>query len=228
MELTEAIRRRRMVRSFAADPLDRDVVDGILQAALRAPSAGNTRGVAWLVLEGAETASYWEHTTDESWRAAYERYPRMSRAPVIALSLCSPTAYVERYGEPDKATSGLGPTDADGGLVCPLLVGRRCLHDDARPAGRDRSRPRSGIPRGVPRRGRAARRPRGSGRLEALWRRVAGQARRPGPPVPLARSVARCRCWRRAPITLVVPRRCYEPKPPKIPFPRRPSQNSRS
>ena len=51
MELTEAIRSRRMVRSFAADPIDRDTVDGILQAALRAPSAGNTRGVAWLILE---------------------------------------------------------------------------------------------------------------------------------------------------------------------------------
>jgi nitroreductase len=115
MELTEAIRRRRMVRSFAADPIDRDVVDGILRAALRAPSAGNTRGVAWLVLEGAETAAYWEHATDEAWRAAYERYPGMSRAPVVALSLCSPTAYVERYGEPDKVTSGLGPADAGGG-----------------------------------------------------------------------------------------------------------------
>jgi nitroreductase len=115
MELTEAIRSRRMVRSFAADPIDRDVVDGILQAALRAPSAGNTRGVAWLILEGPETASYWEHATDEAWRAAYERYPRMSRAPVIALSLCSPTAYVERYGEPDKVTSGLGPGGADRG-----------------------------------------------------------------------------------------------------------------
>jgi len=119
MELTEAIRSRRMVRSFAADPIDSEAVDGILQAALRAPSAGNTRGVAWLILEGPETASYWEHATDDAWRAAYERYPGMSRAPVIALSLCSPTAYVERYGEPDKVTSGLGP-DRGGEAAWPV------------------------------------------------------------------------------------------------------------
>ncbi|MGH9048026.1 MAG: nitroreductase family protein, partial [Acidimicrobiales bacterium] len=90
MELTEAIRRRHMVRSFAPDPIEPGLVDRLVEAALRAPSAGNTRGVAWLLLEGSETATYWELTTDASWRAAHLRYPRMSEAPVIALSLCSP------------------------------------------------------------------------------------------------------------------------------------------
>jgi hypothetical protein len=114
MELTEVIRRRRIVRSFAPDPLDPDLVDRLLKDALRGPTAGNTRGIAWVVLEGGDTATYWEHATTEDWRRGSGRYPGLSRAPVIALSLCSPTAYVERYGEPDKATSGLGPADGGG------------------------------------------------------------------------------------------------------------------
>jgi nitroreductase len=113
MELAEAIRRRRMIRSFAPEPIDRAVVDRLFEGALRAPSAGNTRGVAWLVLEGPETATYWELATDETWRAAYQRYPRLSQAPVVALSLCSPTEYIDRYSEPDKAGSGLGRDESD-------------------------------------------------------------------------------------------------------------------
>jgi len=115
MELTEVIRRRRMVRSFAPDPIDPDLVDSLVSDALRAPSAGNTRGVAWVVLQGAETATYWEHATTPDWRAGQPRYPGLSRAPVVALSLCSPAAYVERYSETDKEGSGLGTPKAGGG-----------------------------------------------------------------------------------------------------------------
>src|ERR1700728_3120798 len=102
MELTKAIRQRRMVRSFADHPIDPGLVDRLLEDALRGPSAGNTRGVAWVVLEGDYTATYWEHATTADWRSRAGRYPGLSRAPVIALSLCSPAAYVERYREQDK------------------------------------------------------------------------------------------------------------------------------
>ena len=123
MELTEAIRQRRMVRSFAADPVDAELVGRLLDDSLRGPSAGNTRGVAWVVLQGPDTAIYWEHATTADWRSGSERYPGMSRAPVVALSLCSPSAYVERYGEPDKEGSGLGPSEhGDAGCSTMLLL----------------------------------------------------------------------------------------------------------
>jgi len=116
MELTEAVRRRRMVRSFATTPLEPSVVDGLVADALRAPTAGNTGGTSWLVLQGPEeTATYWEHATTAGWRATSSRSAGLSRAPVVALSLASPRAYVERYGEGDKAASGLGPAEAGGG-----------------------------------------------------------------------------------------------------------------
>jgi nitroreductase len=111
VELTQAIRSRRMVRSFTAEPLDPVLVEGLVADALRAPTAGNTRGVAWLVLEGAQTALYWERTTTPDWRRRSPRFAGLSRAPVIALALCSPNAYVTRYGETDKLGSGLGPVE---------------------------------------------------------------------------------------------------------------------
>ncbi len=113
MELHEAIRRRAMVRSFAADAVDPAVVDRIVAAALRAPSAGNTGGTCWIVLSGpAETARYWEATTDEAWRTTSPRAAGLRRAPVILLAYASANAYVSRYAEPDKADPRLGTDDA--------------------------------------------------------------------------------------------------------------------
>jgi nitroreductase len=104
MELHEAITQRSMVRSFAADPVDPAVIDAIVRSALRAPSAGNTGGTAWLVLDTPrQTAAYWDATTDDEWRARSRRSEGLRRAPVVLLAYASAQAYVDRYGEPDKA-----------------------------------------------------------------------------------------------------------------------------
>ena len=104
MEFDEAVRRRRMTRSFSAEPVAGEVLDGLLAAALRAPSAGNTQGRDLVVLEGAgQTAAYWEATTDAAWRARSRRFEGMRRAPVVVLAFSDPEAYVERYRAPDKA-----------------------------------------------------------------------------------------------------------------------------
>jgi nitroreductase len=103
MELSEAVRRRRMTRNFQEVPLEPSVVDRLLAEALAAPSAGNTQGRELVVLEGPEqTDRYWQATTDAAWRARSRRYEGMSRAPVVILPFSDPDAYVERYGEPDK------------------------------------------------------------------------------------------------------------------------------
>jgi hypothetical protein len=107
---------RRMVRSFVERPVEPRVVDELMARTLGAPTAGNTGGTAWVVLSGpAETAGYWARTTTDGWRSTSRRWPGLSRAPVVALSLTSPRAYVERYGEPDKRGSGLGPATSGGG-----------------------------------------------------------------------------------------------------------------
>lgn len=104
MELTDAVARRRMTRNFTDRPLDSGVVDELLAAALRAPSAGHTQGREFVVLDGTEqTSAYWEATTDETWRQSSRRFTGLSRAPSVILIFTDPEAYVSRYGEPDKA-----------------------------------------------------------------------------------------------------------------------------
>lgn len=115
MDFDEAVKRRRMVRSFADRPLGPGVADRLVRATLRAPSAGNTKGTAWVVLEGKdETAKYWLAATTSDWRARARRWPGLSRAPVVAVSLASPDVYLARYAERDKASSGLGLRAPDG------------------------------------------------------------------------------------------------------------------
>src|SRR5580704_3856651 len=103
MELSEAVLRRRMTRNFTAEPLASGVLDRLLAGALRAPSAGNTQGREFVVLEGAtETARYWEATTDPAWRSRSGRFVGLSRAPVVVVPFVDPAAYAARYREPDK------------------------------------------------------------------------------------------------------------------------------
>ena len=107
MELSEALRRRRMTRNFTGAPLPPGVLNHLLEGALRAPSAGNTQGRDFVVLEGpAQTATYWETTTDEAWRARARRFEGLSRAPVVILPFADPGAYVSRYREEDKTPAG--------------------------------------------------------------------------------------------------------------------------
>ena len=107
MELSEAVRRRRMTRNFSSRQLPSGLLDSMLADALRAPSAGNTQGREFVILEGpAETARYWEATTDEVWRSTSRRIEGLSRAPVVVLPFADPEAYLSRYREPDKTRSG--------------------------------------------------------------------------------------------------------------------------
>jgi nitroreductase len=112
MELTEAIARRHMTRNFTGRAIDGGVVDALLADALRAPSAGNSQGREFIVLEGPEeTDRYWQAATDQAWRAGSPRFAGLSRAPVIVLPFADPDAYAARYNEPDKARSDGRPVE---------------------------------------------------------------------------------------------------------------------
>lgn len=97
-----------MVRSYLTDPVDASLLDELLDLARRAPSAGFTQGVSFLVWSGPEEVQrFWDTTLPESKRATFP-WPGLLRAPVIILPLGNAAAYVDRYGEPDKAATGLG------------------------------------------------------------------------------------------------------------------------
>lgn len=105
-----------MTRSFSDAPLTPGVVEALIEAAQRAPSAGNTAGTHFVVLEGpAQTDRYWNVTLPPERRASFP-WPGLLRAPVLILPCGDQRAYVERYGEDDKAASGLGESAAAWGI----------------------------------------------------------------------------------------------------------------
>ena len=106
MLFAEVLRRRRMIRSYdPARSVPADALDAILNAALRAPSAGFTQGVSLLILSSAtERETFWQAAA-----AANSRWLRgMHTAPVLVAVWTSEEAYLDRYAEPDK-----GWTDRD-------------------------------------------------------------------------------------------------------------------
>src|SRR5438128_1286458 len=108
MELQEAVRKRKMVRSFEDRPIPRELVDRILANAQKAPSAGFSQVWAFLVLEGkTETARYWDALWPEPRRSEFG-WPDMFNAPVLITCCSEKETYLRRYAEPDK-----GWTDRD-------------------------------------------------------------------------------------------------------------------
>ena len=103
MELHDVVRARRMVRTYAAgQPVDRAAIDELIRLGVRAPSAGNTQGWHFLVLDDAESrARFWAAATDPA-EPADDWLRRMSGAPAIIIVFASKDAYLDRYAEPDK------------------------------------------------------------------------------------------------------------------------------
>lgn len=98
-----------MTRAFLADPIASDALDRILDAARRAPSAGYSQGVDLVVLSGPEqTARFWDVSLPVGERRDEFWWPTLLQAPVLVIPVCEPDAYVRRYAEPDKASTGLG------------------------------------------------------------------------------------------------------------------------
>lgn len=107
MELRDAVRTRRMIRSYDPDrPVPREELEVLLNLAIRAPSAGHTQGWRFLVLDDITSrARYWAATSDadpDGW------LQRMSSAPILVICFSDRSAYLDRYAEADK-----GWTDRD-------------------------------------------------------------------------------------------------------------------
>jgi nitroreductase len=109
VDFADTVARRRMVRDFdPARPLDPATVDALIAAACRAPSAGNSQGWDFVVLEGpTQTARFWDVSLPPARRATFA-WPGLLDAPVLVCPVADPGAYVARYAEADKATTGLG------------------------------------------------------------------------------------------------------------------------
>jgi nitroreductase len=106
-EFADVVRRRRMTRAFDGRPVPPELLAELVDLGARAPSAGKTQGWHLIVLEGKETARFWDITLPPMRRGAF-RWKRLLDAPLIAIPLADPRAYTDRYSEADKQATGLG------------------------------------------------------------------------------------------------------------------------
>jgi nitroreductase len=129
MEFADVVRKRRMVHAFEKRPVDRAVIDQLLETARRGPSAGFSQGTDFLVLDDAAAASrFWELTENPQFPT--EQREREVRPPVVVLAFADADRYLARYREPDKIAFGLGEADSwpvkfwdtDTAMACMLLL----------------------------------------------------------------------------------------------------------
>jgi len=129
MQFPDAVRTRRMVRAYAPDrPVPRPVLSGLLDLAIRAPSAGFSQGWDFLVLsDQPDRDRFWTLTTEgeppDPWLEG------MRSAPVLVVCLSDPERYLDRYAEPDKGWTDRDPGrwpvpywDVDVGMAAMILL----------------------------------------------------------------------------------------------------------
>jgi nitroreductase len=93
MELSEVVRRRRMVRSFTSEPVAPDSLERVLAVARQAPSAGGVSALSLVVVVD----------TPRFWAAAWPTRREPPVVPVIVVPFADEAAYRARYSAPDKA-----------------------------------------------------------------------------------------------------------------------------
>ncbi|HEX6596497.1 MAG TPA: nitroreductase family protein [Acidimicrobiales bacterium] len=104
-DFQDVVRRRRMVRSFTAEPVPDEVVERLVANAQRGPSAGFTQGVELLVLNGVEeTGRFWDVSLPAAEREDFA-WPGLLGAPLLVLPWTSAQAYRDRYALADKASA---------------------------------------------------------------------------------------------------------------------------
>lgn len=107
MQFADVVRNRRMTRAFSIQAVDPEIILNIVDLASRAPSAGKTQGWHVVVLSGEDVTKFWDDTLAQDKRENF-RWKGLLEAPVVALVLADPQAYVDRYAQDDKAHTGLG------------------------------------------------------------------------------------------------------------------------
>ena len=102
MEFAEVVRRRRMVRHFADEPVDRAVLERIALTSQRAPSAGFSQGQRLVIVTEPElrrgvAAILGE---EDGVEAGFDRW--ISECAALFIPCVSEAIYHDRYREADK------------------------------------------------------------------------------------------------------------------------------
>ena len=127
MDVSDALRRRRMVRRFTGDPIKPEVAAGIAAAVTDAPTAGNAQGITVISVTDPDRIRRLAAACGE------QRYVDRGFDPWLSLAaqhivLCAePERYRERYAEADKDPAVLNAipwwwVDAGAALMAILLA----------------------------------------------------------------------------------------------------------
>ena len=102
MEFYELIRKRRMVRAFRPEQIPDESLERILDAALRAPSAGHSQGQRYIVVQDEELKAKIAANCNEQIYVAADFAPFISGAPTLIIPCTNEQIYRRRYREKDK------------------------------------------------------------------------------------------------------------------------------
>src|SRR4029453_16257127 len=101
MEFRDVVRRRRMVRNYDPDrPVPPEILQRVLEHAIRAPSAGFSQGWGFLVLSSAEEGDRFWHAATPKTQGGQQWLTNMRHAPVIVVPHANKSAYLDRYAQP--------------------------------------------------------------------------------------------------------------------------------
>jgi nitroreductase len=103
MEFQDVVRHRRMVRRYDPDrPVPPEIVDRIIDNALRAPSAGFSQGWGFLVLDTPEDIALFRRAARPDSDPPERWFAANVQAPLLIVPLANKDAYLDRYAEADK------------------------------------------------------------------------------------------------------------------------------
>jgi nitroreductase len=126
MDFLDVVRKRRSVRAFSSDRPPFEELERIVDLARRAPSAGFSQGLDFLVLDDPNAVErFWMLTHDPD----RQERPASEMSPVVILVFSDPQRYLARYSADDKSEYGLDDLDrwpvrfwdVDGGMASMLL-----------------------------------------------------------------------------------------------------------
>jgi len=103
LDFDEVVIKRRMVRNFRPNPIQKETIEKILRSALHAPSAGFSQGWAYIVVTGQDMKKQIGVLQGELGFYAGKRFHKfVSEAPVLIVVCSSEKMYHDRYREADK------------------------------------------------------------------------------------------------------------------------------
>lgn len=126
MEFLDVVRNRRSIRAYGPGRPSFEELERIVDLARRAPSAGFSQGLDFLVLDDPDAVErFWTLTKNPK---RTDR-PDRGKPPVLIIVLSDPQRYLARYSADDKIEFGLDDLDrwpvrfwdVDGGMASMLL-----------------------------------------------------------------------------------------------------------